>query len=526
MSTISADSFALTAAVHHALRACPEAPAVTFGHKRFTYAAYAERVRRLGSALAALGVAPGDRVGMLGLNTHRYVEYFFGVWWAGGAINPVNIRWNPKEVAYSLDDCDTRILLVDAAFAKMVPELRELSSSLRTVVYAGDGDAPEGTLAYETLLAEAKLRDDAGRGGDDLAAVMYTGGTTGRPKGVMLSHRNLVSNVRNSLQAVVRPAGTAAVIAAPVFHIGGCALVLQNVLNARHSIVVPMFEEIAVLSAIQNERATEIFLVPSMLKRVIEHPRFGEFDVSSLRMMIYGAAPIDAALLTQAMAAFPQADFYQAYGMTECAPSISTLQPDAHGPDGVAAGLLRSAGKPLPGVEVRIVDENDREVPAGTVGEIAARGATVMLGYWNRPEETAAALRGGWMHTGDGGYLDEDGYLYVVDRLKDMIITGGENVYSGEVENAVAQHPDVLAVAVIGIPDDAYGESVHAIVVPRPGAAPQADDILAHCRTLIGGFKCPKSVEFRDALPLSAAGKVLKHELRAPFWAGTARGVH
>jgi acyl-CoA synthetase (AMP-forming)/AMP-acid ligase II len=519
-------SAALTDGLHRALRDCPGAEAVTAGERRYTYAAFTERVSRLAAALTSLGVLPGDRVGMLALNSHRYIEYFFGVWWAGGVINPVNIRWNPKEVAYSLDDCDTRVLLVDATFAPMVPMLRELSASLHTVIYAGDGPLPEGALDYESLLAQADPAPDAGRGGDDLAAVMYTGGTTGRPKGVMLSHHNLTSNIRNSLEAVQRRTGSAAVIAAPVFHIGGCALALQNIINHRRSIVIPMFEELAVLSAIQDERATEIFLVPNMLKRVVEHPRFDEFDVSSLAMMIYGAAPIDSALLQRAMAAFPNAEFYQAYGMTECSPTLTSLPPQAHSPEGVAAGLLRSAGQPLPGVEIRIVDADGREVPAGTVGEITARGATVMRGYWNRPEESAAAVRDGWMHTGDGGYLDEEGYLYVVDRLKDMIITGGENVFSGEVENALAQHPDVSASAVIGIPDDEFGERVHAVVVLRPGTQPSADAIVAHCRSLIGGFKCPRSVEFREALPLSAAGKVLKHELRAPFWVGRARGVN
>ncbi len=505
----------LTSALHRALAECPKDIAITAGGRHYSYATFAGRVARLASALRSLGTHSGDRVGMLALNSHRYIEYFYAVWWAGGAINPVNIRWNPKEVAYSLDDCDTRILIVDAAFAPMATALRGLSSSLQTIVYAGDGAPPEGTVDYETILA-----------GAEPAAVMYTGGTTGKPKGVMLSHRNLTSNMRNSLAVLSRRPGYASLIAAPVFHIGGCALALQIVVDHRRSIVIPMFEEVAVLQAIQDERATEVFLVPSMLKRVIDHPRFGEFDVSSLEMMIYGAAPIDSALLRQAMEAFPNAGFYQAYGMTECSPLISVLHPEDHGAEGIAAGRLRSAGRPLAQVEVRIVDADDRELPRGTVGEIAARGATVMLGYWNRPDETANALRGGWMHTGDGGYLDADGYLYVVDRVKDMVITGGENVYSAEVENALAQHPDVSLAAVIGVPDDEYGERVHAVVVLRPGAAPSPESIVDHCRSLIAGFKCPRSLEFRDQLPLSAAGKVLKHELRAPFWAGRPRRVN
>jgi acyl-CoA synthetase (AMP-forming)/AMP-acid ligase II len=499
---------------------------VTCGGRRFSVAAYVDRVARLAGALQSLGLAPGGRAGMLALNSHRYVEYFFGVWWGGGAINPVNIRWNPKEIAYSLDDCDTRILIVDDTFARLVPELRALSRSLRTVIFAGDGDAPSGTLDYETLLAEARPAVDAERAGDDLAAVMYTGGTTGLPKGVMLSHANLVTNARNSLATIPRNADSAAVIAAPVFHIGGASLVLQCIHGFRRAIVLPMFDEVAILRTIADERASEIFLVPSMLKRLIEHPQFADFDTSSLRLMIYGAAPIDSALLARAMEKFPNADFYQAYGMTECSPTISVLPARAHDPAGVAAGLLRSAGRPVPTVEVRIVDENDRDAPLGTVGEIVARGPTVMLGYWEKPLETREALRDGWMHTGDGGYLDADGYLYVVDRVKDMIVSGGENVYSAEVENALGQLPGVSMSAVIGVPDETYGERVHAIVVLRDGATLSAADVTAHCRTLIAGFKCPRSVEFRDALPLSAAGKLLKYQIREPYWAGRDRRVH
>jgi len=516
----------LTSPLHEALHACPHARAVSFGARRFTYAEFAERVARAGWAFQSLGMAEGDRIGMLSLNSHRYLEYFFGVWWGGGVINPVNIRWNPLEVAYSLDDCDTRVLVVDDTFAPMIPALRERSKSLEAVVYAGDGAAPEGTIDYETLLAHASVGKDARRRGDDLAAVMYTGGTTGMPKGVMLSHCNLASSVANSNTVVARGAGSIAVVAAPVVHIGGCALVLQSIHGLRELVVLPLFEEVAVLGAIANERATEMFLVPTMIKRLIDHPRFAEFDVSSLRNMIYGAAPIDSALLARAMAAFPNATFYQAYGMTECSPTISVLSGEAHIEAARNPRRLRSAGTAMPGVEVRIVDPEDRDLPPGTVGEIVARGATVMQGYWNKPQETADALRGGWMHTGDGGYLDEDGYLYVVDRVKDMIVSGAENVYSAEVENAIAQLPEVAMTAVIGIPDDELGERVHAVVVLQPGATLTEDDVTRHCRSLIAGYKCPRSVEFRDQLPLSAAGKLLKFQIREAFWRGRTRRVN
>ncbi|WP_349630114.1 long-chain-fatty-acid--CoA ligase [Bradyrhizobium manausense] len=499
--------------------------AIVFNGERVSRASFVDRVARLASVLRKLGMQTGDRVGMLSLNSHRYMEYLFGVWWGGGAVNPVNIRWSPAEVAYSLDDCDTEILLVDDAFISMVPKLRASSKSLRTVIYAGEGKAPPGTIGYEALLREATPIEDAYRQGDDLAAVMYTGGTTGMPKGVMLSHENLVTNVVNVLISIPRVVGSTALVAAPLFHIGGCGMLLQAVYTLQTIVIVPSFDDTAVLTALQEERVTEVFLVPTMIKRLVDHPRFAEFDTSSLRLMIYGAAPIDSALLTQAVQAFPATKFFQAYGMTECSPAITILPSEAHLPQ-ANPKWQRSAGRPILQAELRIVDDGDNELPVGGVGEIISRGPMVMQGYYNKPQETELALRNGWMHTGDVGYRDEDGFLYVVDRKKDMIVSGGENVYSAEVENAIAQLPEVAMSAVIGIPDEKFGESVHAVIVLRPGAKLTAEQIQAHCRQSIAGYKCPRSVEFRDQIPLSAAGKLVKYELREPYWEGRSRRVN
>ena len=516
----------LTQPLHKARREKARETAVACGATRLDFTQFTDRVARLGGALRKIGMESGGRVGMMSINSHRFVEFFFGTWWGGGVINPVNIRWNPKEVAYSLDDCDTRILLVDDTFARLVPELRKLSASLRTVVYCGDGAVPEGMLGYEQLLAETEPAPDAPHSADELAAVMYTGGTTGRPKGVMLTHGNLYINALGSLAAVPREARDAAmVIAVPMFHVAGCGLSLQCIVRLMPQYVIPVFDEVAILQTIASARITEMMLVPIMVKRVIEHPRFPEFDLSSLKMMMYGAAPIDAALLEKAMRAMPQAAFCQAYGMTELAPTVAVLMPHCHLPGPDRDRLLRAAGTPVPVAEIRIVDADDNELPNGQVGEIAVRGPIVMKGYWNKPHETEAALRGGWMHTGDGGYVDDQGFLYVVDRVKDMIVTGGENVYSAEVENAIAQLPEVSMVAVIGVPDDQWGERVHALIVRREGAALEAEQVIAHCRAQIAGYKCPRSVEFRDALPVSAAGKLLKFELREPFWQGRTRRV-
>ncbi|RTD88695.1 long-chain-fatty-acid--CoA ligase [Variovorax atrisoli] len=516
----------LTQPLHKGRREKPKGTAIVCGATRQDFATLADRVARLGAVLKRLGMASGDRVGMMSLNSHRFVEYFFGTWWGGGVINPVNIRWNPKEVAYSLDDCDTRILLVDDLFVPMVPALRQLSVSLRTVVYCGDGAVPEGMVGYEALLGEAPPIEDAPHAPDELAAIMYTGGTTGQPKGVMLTHGNLCINALSTVAALPRDAQNAvALVAAPMFHVAGCGATIQNMLRLTPTHVLPMFDELAVLQAVQSARITEMFMVPTMIKRVIEHPGFAEFDLSSLRLLFYGAAPIDAALLDQAMRAVPGAAFAQVYGMTELSPVVTALSPRCHLPDPDRDRLLRSAGTPVPIAEVRIVDGEDNELPPGQVGEIVARGPMVMKGYWNKPEQTEAALRGGWMHTGDGGYMDDEGFVYVVDRMKDMIVSGGENVYSAEVENAIAKMPQVLMSAVIGVPDDQWGERVHAVIVRREGMALEAEAVIAHCREHIANYKCPRSVEFRDALPLSAAGKLQKFQLREPFWAGRQRRV-
>ncbi|MBS0452280.1 MAG: long-chain-fatty-acid--CoA ligase [Proteobacteria bacterium] len=516
----------LTQPLHKGRREKAHETAVVCGDRRLDFATFTERVSRLAGVLQKLGMARGDRVGMMSLNSTRFVEYFFATWWGGGVINPVNIRWNPKEVAYSLDDCDTRILLVDDLFAPMAAQLRELSTSLRTVVYCGDGPVPEGMVGYEALLADTAPVPDAPHRSDELAAVMYTGGTTGRPKGVMLAHGSLYINALASVAALPRDTqDAAAIVAAPMFHVAGCGVALQSLLRLVPVHIVPMFDEVAVLETLQSARITEMFLVPTMIKRVIEHPRFAEFDLGSLRLLSYGAAPIDAALLDAAMRAFPGTAFAQVYGMTELSPVVTALASHCHAPGPRREKLLRSAGTPISIAEVRIVDGNDNELPHGQVGEIVARGPMVMQGYWNKPAETEAALRGGWMHTGDGGYMDENGFLYVVDRMKDMIVSGGENVYSAEVENAIAQMPQVLMSAVIGVPDDKWGERVHAVIVLRPGMQASPEEVMAHCKEQIANYKCPRSVEFRDALPLSAAGKLQKFQLREPFWAGKERRV-
>jgi acyl-CoA synthetase (AMP-forming)/AMP-acid ligase II len=516
----------LTQSLHRALQRHPRQTATICGPREQSYAQYVERVARLAGALQTLGMGRGDRVGMLSLNSDRYLEFFFGTWWGGGAVNPVNIRWSAAEIAYSLDDCGTRILLVDEQFKGLAAELRSRSKALQTLVYCGDGETPEGMLSYETIVAEAAPVADAGCSGDELAGVMYTGGTTGFPKGVMLSHDCLYANALAGLGEGLTNATGRALLIAPMFHIACAALMLSHATAGGTFVIAPMFTPLGTLQVIQKHRATHVLLVPTMIQLATDHPDADQYDLSSVQVLSYGGSVISEGVLQRAMKRFPGADFVQAYGMTELSPCATYLSFADHKSEAAKTGLLRSAGRASLTTEVRIVDSLGVEVPRGTVGEVAVRGPNVMLGYWNKPEQTAAALRNGWMHTGDGGRMDDDGYVYIVDRLKDMIVSGGENVYSAEVENALSQHPAVAACAVIGIPSDQWGESVHAVVVCKPGASTTTKELAAHCHQLIASYKCPRTVEFLDALPMTGAGKILKTELRKPHWEGRSRAVN
>ncbi|PJE17153.1 MAG: fatty-acid--CoA ligase [Mycobacterium sp.] len=510
----------LTQGLHRSLRATPHATMTICGERVRTFADVADRVARLAGGFRSLGARGNDRIAVLSLNSDRYQEYLLATVWAGCVVNPINIRWSAAEIAYSLRDSDSRILLIDDTFLSLLPELRSQFADLANVIYCGDGATPDGTVAYEKLIRTSDPVPDDHRSGSDLAGVFYTGGTSGHPKGVMLTHENLMTSAMGGLASgFFLTSGGPLLHAAPMFHLADLAIWLEQMIRGGVHVFIPSFKPEWVLDAVQRHRVSDLLLVPTMVQMLVDHPSLPDFDTSSLRAVMYGGSPISAALLERAAVRLPTASFVQAYGMTEVSPIATLLSPqDHHDPV-----VRRSGGTAAPHSEVRIVGDDDVELPRGQVGEITIRGGHVMAGYWGKPEETAAALRNGWMHTGDAGYMDERGYVFVVDRIKDMIVSGGENVYSVEVENALARHPAVATCAVIGVPDERWGERVHAVVVLAPGQRADDEELGEFCKSLIGGYKIPRTFEVVSELPLSAAGKVLKRALRAKYWAGSDR---
>lgn len=503
----------LTQGLHRSLQANPDGVATVFGNRRRTFGEHGDRIARLAGGLRALGVVEGDRVAILSLNSDRYAEYLLATPWAGAVLTPLNIRWSPTELAHVLDDSGARVLLVDDAFAPMTPTLTGQCPTLAIIVHCGDGPTPDGMYSYEQLLAGSDPIPDARRSGDDLAGLFYTGGTTGFPKGVMLSHANLITSALGTVATGELLSGDASLLhAAPMFHLADLAAWAGQCQKGGTHVIVSFFDPTTVLEELQQHRVTDVLLVPTMVQALIDHPDAAEYDLSWLHRILYGGSVIAEGVLERTQTLLPHVRLTQAYGMTELAPVATLLLPHHH-----HGAYRRSAGKPAPHAEVRIVDEHGNEAPRGETGEVCVRGGHVMQGYWNQPEETATVLRDGWMHTGDAGYLDHDGFLFVVDRIKDMIITGGENVYSAEVESVLSTHPAVLTSAVIGLPDAEWGERVHACVVVAKQAQTTEDELRDFCRQHIAGYKTPRSIDFHTELPTSGAGKTLKRELRAYY---------
>ncbi|HVO47167.1 MAG TPA: long-chain fatty acid--CoA ligase [Steroidobacteraceae bacterium] len=515
----------LTQSIRRAAQINPGGLATLFAGRSRTWAQVAERIARFAGALRDLGVQSGDRVAMLSRNRDDYIEWYYAIPWAGAISVPVNFRWSVQEMAYSLIETDARVLIVDDMALPVLPALLEAAPAIRLLIHSGEQPTPPNTHAYEELIRRGPDVQDAERGIHEPFAIFYTGGTSGRPKGVTLSSLNLWSSAMTLVGECALDNTDRFLHAAPMFHLADAAHTFTVTLVAGGHVVIPGFAPDLVLAALGNDHVSRLALVPTMLQSLLAHPQFAQTDVSALKSVVYGASPISETVLARAFGALPQARFIQAYGQTELSPIATLLSAEFHS-GARGQPKLASAGRATCGTEVRIVGPEGNEQPRGKVGEIVCRGPNAMLGYWNNPDLTAKTLIGGWVHTGDAGYMDADGFVYVVDRLKDMIISGGENVYSSEVENVLMQHPAVDSCAVVGIPDERWGEAVHAVVVARKGARLDEAEVIAHCRTQIAHYKCPKSLEVRDALPLSAAGKILKRELREQYWQGRQRRVN
>ncbi|HWE56985.1 MAG TPA: long-chain-fatty-acid--CoA ligase [Acidimicrobiales bacterium] len=499
----------------------PQKHAVLDGDFVATYEQHLDRVLRLGDALKNLGVGPGDRFAVMALNGHEFLELYHASLLTGAVINPLNLRLAPKELEFILSDSGCKVCFADGFFGVGIDKVRK-EAGVENVVLIGAGDVPH-EVAYEDLVASGRPNLPAEPDEDSPGILMYTGGTTGLPKGVVLDQRALMLDVYKVATRWVMNEDYVYLHQTPMFHAASLGGALAIPATGGTTTSVPMFAPDAVIDAIERFSVTMTVMVPTMIAMMLDHASFDAKRIESLKILTYGASPMPAVLLDRLLSTLPDIDIFQGYGMTENCGLLTCLGPEEHRSGG---DILRSAGRPMAGSAVSIQDEDGNILPAGETGEVCAQAGNYMREYWNRPEETESAFRGGWYHTGDAGYMDSAGYVFLVDRVKDMIVTGGENVYSAEVENAIASHPAVAQVAVIGIPSEQWGEAVLAIVVPKPDAEVTENEIRAWARERIAGFKVPKEVAFRaEPLPLSGAMKVLKRELRAPYWEGKDRAV-
>jgi len=501
-------------------------PALILRGESLDYAGLERRSNQVAQALLREGLQPGERVAMLGKESLDSVLALFGAAKARAVFVGLNWRLTPEELAYILQDSEARLLFVDAESAALVPRLLERLQRPPRVVVVGTGDTgPDTFSGWCAGAAETPLPHSYDA--EEVVVQMYTSGTTGHPKGVLLPHRSLFA-ISRALEAsgetwIGWTEDSVSLLFVPTFHIGGLWWLVRGLSMGSTNVVLRGFEPAAILEAISRHRVTHTCMVPAMMQVLLSEPAFKRADLSSLRAIVYGGSPISAALLEKGMKLFG-CRFAQIYGMTETGNCAVCMRPEDH----VAApeARLRAAGRPFPGVEVRILDEQGRTLPPGRTGQIALSSPARMAGYWKRPEETAKTLVDGWVMTGDAGYVDAEGFVYICDRVKDMIISAGENIYPAEIENIIRSHAEVADVAVIGVPDELWGEAIKALVVKQPGATLRAGDIQRHTRAHLAEFKVPKSVDFVEQLPRNASGKLLKAQLREPYWKGRERRVN
>ena len=531
---IAPDGFTVAGLIRRLARSGADQEMLVAGDIRRTWSEQYRRASQVAQACRRDGLRVGDRVAFLDRNGVPYFDVLFGGALIGAVNVAVNWRLAPMEMAAIIDDSAARILVVHGDYVPALAAMPGPLPAVERIVVVDDPGGPRTpcpdarAIAYDRWL-DGCAEEDPGHVGrpEDVSMQLYTSGTTGLPKGVMLTNANLSTAVSEAGHTFSVTADTVSLVAMPLFHIGGSGWALCGMSRGGRSVILRDVDPSRLLELIETERITEMFVVPAVLMLLLATPALASTDLSSLRHIFYGASPISEDVLVRCMAAFG-CGFNQVYGMTETTGAITALRAEDHDPEGPRQHLLRSAGKPHPGVELRIVDPDSLvDAELGRVGEVWTRGPYNMAGYWGKSEETAATVGAdGWLRTGDAGYFDAEGYLYLHDRMKDMIVSGGENIYPAEVENVLLSHPTVADAAVIGVPDERWGETVKAIVVPAPGTSVDAAALIAHCRDHLAHYKAPTSVDIVDVLPRNPSGKILKRELRAPYWAGQERHIN
>jgi long-chain acyl-CoA synthetase len=505
----------------------PDDLAMWDGEARFTFEQVARRVDALVGALGSRGLGRGDRVAILDVNSHRYAEAYYACAQAGMILVPLNSRLAAPELKYILNDAGAKAILVSDAFFPVWEDVSPSLAATETVLAYGKGPYPRGALDYEAALRSADpVAGCAEVALDEIAQIYYTSGTTGEPKGVCLTYGNMIASALDSIVGLGLTYRDVWLHGAPMFHLVDAWSIWSMPMIGAPQVALHFAPE-RMMETVQRTRATATGLPPTLINMMANHPKIGAYDLGSLRFIMYGGSPTPLGILRKAAEAIPTA-YVHGYGITETSGITTLARPEEFCVDGPAerVKLTASAGRAVPHIELAIADDDDRLLGTGEVGEVIVAGARVMQGYWNKPKATTDALRGGWYHTGDMGYLDDRQRLYIVDRKKDMIISGGENVYSVEVEDALSTHPAVLEVAVIGVPDAAWGEAVKAIVVRREGVAATERELIEFCRGRIANYKLPKSIDFAtEPLPKTGPGKVAKRRLRDPFWVGADRKI-
>jgi len=489
-------------------------PAIIDQEQNFTWSEHIYRISRIAGFLLKLGVGPGDRFGIICENSFRYTELLHAGYWGGAIPVPINHRLAPPEILHILEDAECVLLALGKDFLSLL-EAAEMAPWGDRNFYIGPNEEALHQPQYEKLLTTADAAAKHPADEDDLALLLYTGGTTGRSKGVQLSHRNIVANGMQMAIAMKADKTDIYFHAAPMFHAADLLCTAFTLTGAAHS-YLPVFSPSKSLELIEQYKITVTMMAPTMIIMCLSDSSFGKYDTSRMRMMLYGSSPMAAEWVQKSIEGFKGTEIVQGYGLTETSPILTFLDWEDH-KGAIETGkteILRAAGRPVVGLSMRITDDNGDEVPLGEVGEVTVKGPQVSKGYLNRPEENAKSFRNGWFHTGDVGRMDEEGVMYLLDRKKDMIVSGGENIYTSEVEAALYQHPDVQECAVIGVPDKTFGEALFAVIVTSPGSTITPTEVINHCRNRIGGFKIPRQMDFVKEMPKSAMGKILKNELR------------